>query len=479
MRLRSRFSILTVVLLLFVIVRTGFAQDNAPVILQSLNNLLALDSDSGITTPLTDFVSPAGAGFATISPDGTAIVYIIVPPNVVETLQRVGGIGGGALPSDIWQIDIASGIASPVATQPADASFFVDGVPDKGIARSLPTWSPDGTRMAWTEMLYPEDINQLIVYDLTTGESAIVVDNIPPSAGVPAPPDIRWGEPGILVRWTQFIDGGFMQDQLLLYAPDGTPLSTIPIGTQSQFPLTYIWLYDVNTPVIGVLFNDLRWITIDPLSGTIQALDGTLELYSLLAGGASMRVRLIEWSESDYTWGIYTAGEQEIGRFSQNVFNPDAFSIAPDGSAVAVAPSMLDANVLPDTVFIYRENGDINGYPIGERGHYNVAQVVWGPTAWLVSRSGDVSAPLSCNALPPRLAVGGRGQVLPGEPNNLRSTPSLAGRVLGIIPGGMQFLVNGGPECGDGFTWWLVDYNGVVGWTAEGDGTEYWVEPAS
>ena len=30
---------------------------------------------------------------------------------------------------------------------------------------------------------------------------------------------------------------------------------------------------------------------------------------------------------------------------------------------------------------------------------------------------------------------------------------------------------------GDGFSWWLVNYNGIVGWTAEGQGAEYWLRP--
>ncbi|MCL4251044.1 MAG: SH3 domain-containing protein [Anaerolineae bacterium] len=480
MRFRSAFSFLIVSLILCLTVGTGHAQDDAPVIIQSLNNLIAVNPNSGGVIALTDFTAPAGASFAAISPDARFIAYNIIPPNVVETLNRVGGVGGGALPSDIWMLEIATGSATPIATQPPDASFLVDGVPDKGIARALPTWSPDGDALAWSELSYPGGAEQLMVYDLASGESAVVVDSIPPSVGVPVPPDVRWGEPGILVRSTQFIDGGgFMQDQLLLYAPDGTPLTSLPIGTQSQFPLAYIWLYDVNTPVIGVLFNDLRWITIEPMSGSIQALDGTPELYGLRAGGASLRVRLVEWSQDAYTWGIYTPADQEIGRFSQSVFNPDAFSISPDGSAVAVVPSMIEAGVLPDTLFIYRANGDIRGYPIGERGGYNIAQVVWGPTAWLLYRAGDNgSEPVACNALTPRLFVGGQGRVLPGDPNNLRSVPGITGRVQGIIPGGAVFSVIGGPECGDGFTWWLINYNGITGWTAEGDGIDYWVEPA-
>lgn len=38
---------------------------------------------------------------------------------------------------------------------------------------------------------------------------------------------------------------------------------------------------------------------------------------------------------------------------------------------------------------------------------------------------------------------------------------------------------SGGPQCGtDGRWWWYVDYNGLIGWTAEGEGyNNYWLEP--
>jgi hypothetical protein len=29
----------------------------------------------------------------------------------------------------------------------------------------------------------------------------------------------------------------------------------------------------------------------------------------------------------------------------------------------------------------------------------------------------------------------------------------------------------------NGLTWWQVDYNDTVGWTAEGQGNTYWLEP--
>ncbi|MBN1678914.1 MAG: SH3 domain-containing protein [Anaerolineae bacterium] len=76
-----------------------------------------------------------------------------------------------------------------------------------------------------------------------------------------------------------------------------------------------------------------------------------------------------------------------------------------------------------------------------------------------------------------RLAVGGQGRVTPGLPNKLRNVPSLSGGTIGSIPGEGVFSVVGGPRCADGFTWWQVTYNGITGWTASGDSSEYWIEP--
>jgi hypothetical protein len=91
--------------------------------------------------------------------------------------------------------------------------------------------------------------------------------------------------------------------------------------------------------------------------------------------------------------------------------------------------------------------------------------------------------PPAC-VLPNRLVVYGWGRVLPGTPNVLRSAPGTQATgadsvVIGSIPGGGVFSVLGGPSCGtDGRWWWYVNYNGAIGWTAEGEGyNSYWVEP--
>jgi hypothetical protein len=79
--------------------------------------------------------------------------------------------------------------------------------------------------------------------------------------------------------------------------------------------------------------------------------------------------------------------------------------------------------------------------------------------------------------LPSRLVVGQRGRVLPGDANNVRAMPTSEAERLGMIAGGGEFAVLEGPTCGNNGAWWRVDHNGLIGWTLEGQGSSYWLEP--
>lgn len=80
--------------------------------------------------------------------------------------------------------------------------------------------------------------------------------------------------------------------------------------------------------------------------------------------------------------------------------------------------------------------------------------------------------------MPSRLVIGEMGRVLPGDANNVRDAASTSGVLLGKIPGEGEFIVVDGPECDPaGRAWWQVDYDGLVGWTVEGQGDEYYLEP--
>ncbi|MEZ4668595.1 MAG: SH3 domain-containing protein [Anaerolineae bacterium] len=77
-----------------------------------------------------------------------------------------------------------------------------------------------------------------------------------------------------------------------------------------------------------------------------------------------------------------------------------------------------------------------------------------------------------------RLFIGQEGRVVAGlGANNLRDNPTKAGKVVTQIPELGTFSVLDGPIDAEGLNWWKVDFNGHIGWTAEGDNSEYWVEP--
>ncbi len=84
--------------------------------------------------------------------------------------------------------------------------------------------------------------------------------------------------------------------------------------------------------------------------------------------------------------------------------------------------------------------------------------------------------------LPFTLQIGEQGIILPGDPNNLNSKPArpsldASSIKVGSIPAGGVFTVLDGPICNHDIAWWYVDYNGVQGWTGEGQGNVYWAGP--
>lgn len=82
--------------------------------------------------------------------------------------------------------------------------------------------------------------------------------------------------------------------------------------------------------------------------------------------------------------------------------------------------------------------------------------------------------------LPPRLVIGTQARVSEGGlPNLVRDQPGASGRLLGQIEPGSAFNVLDGPRCSllDKIVWWQVNFNGLIGWTAEGLDGEYWLEP--
>lgn len=126
----------------------------------------------------------------------------------------------------------------------------------------------------------------------------------------------------------------------------------------------------------------------------------------------------------------------------------------------------------------YRDNARIEDLRIEEDGIYRL--ILRGDSG--ADIEGDYSVGITdmetCpNELAPRILVGDFARVtLGGLKNNIRINAMTDSSRVAQIPQGDVFVVLQGPRCSDGFTWYRVDYDGAVGWTAEADDDEYWLE---
>jgi hypothetical protein len=79
------------------------------------------------------------------------------------------------------------------------------------------------------------------------------------------------------------------------------------------------------------------------------------------------------------------------------------------------------------------------------------------------------------------LRVGDKAMVSlnPPLPNNVRDQAGASGKFLFAIQPGETVDIVEGPGCTSGWVWWLIKTkDGRSGWTAEGDGKDYWLVPA-
>jgi len=89
--------------------------------------------------------------------------------------------------------------------------------------------------------------------------------------------------------------------------------------------------------------------------------------------------------------------------------------------------------------------------------------------------------PFCEGTLPSILAIGSVAQIANTDGIALRVRDVAGGNVLTEVNEGTEFVVVGGPECLNGYTWWQIQVDGadgtpIVGWSAEGDDEDYWVE---
>ncbi|MBN1286789.1 MAG: PD40 domain-containing protein [Anaerolineae bacterium] len=405
-----------------------------------------------------------------ISPDGRYFAYNSWSSIFVEAGNPF--VAGDDPPSNIWIGDLETGDFTRVSEQPADAGL-ISNREVSAILRSTPAWSPDGRRLVWSEVELPDYTYRIAGYDLDAGTTQVLVSSVPApfnDAGVRTIP-VWWGPGGIVtqvIRFTEF-SLGEPDNELWLFDGDGGLQSVVNLGAPYIYP--FGWTTYNGKDYMGVFnYQNLKIGLVDPVGGTVRYVEGRPALRSRAnpLNALSVEVR----HNSDDAWDVTAAWQAPWQETPLDVDYDLAWQhkIAPSPAAQAVA-------YIAEALYI-RRPGDTIKVPgtegiAGER----EAGVAWGAVSWAVAGAG-----VACPGAPPaRLVVGMEARVVPNPaPNVIRSEPnrtSSSSAVIGQISGGETFTVLDGPRCADGLAWWLVDYQGTTGWTAEGEGDEYWLEP--
>jgi hypothetical protein len=257
-----------------------------------------------------------------LSPNARFVVYGSDARRAVETCKQRDDCGDVSLPSNIWLRDLTTNRSSRIADQPK-------GDPIKrGIQRSRPTWSPDGTRIAWTELQGSR--YRLAVYSLASGSTTFrrLYVSLPgsgedESTDVFVPDPIIWGEVGIVLPVSNR-PGGSQYASALLLEPNG-------VFRRLIFPHEIGgWLVFARENDRTVLAGHDADFLLDPITGTSSELNGQLESF---VPGATNGLSVLASTDG---CELLRAGSlvKPLPNSNSKLFGCDT-AIAPDGSSVA------------------------------------------------------------------------------------------------------------------------------------------------
>ncbi|MEO1290533.1 MAG: SH3 domain-containing protein [Chloroflexota bacterium] len=410
------------------------------------------------------------------SPDGTQFLIPTFPSIVSEAFTVFGSFGDVQYSPNIWLCDTTTDSLERIISQEGGDEPFDDELPPIDIVRGQIVWSPDGSQLAWTELSFEDDTQSVVKLDLETGDEADFIIDVP-LAPFPAPAEVvAWVDEGLVLWVSEFDEETFFNiETLTLVDMDSESIiASYEILNGGESDDFYTQRELVLTPdgaKYALDFEQAGWVLIDVTTGESEPLSGHLAMANPM-NPDSLEVQYEIDFEFNYNWQVTNSDTMADEFFA---YPPQRIALSPDGTQIAYADSTLHIlNSDGSEIDVSNSDGFADDF---------AATIIWGqdPLIFVDLAETELAPPTMCEGAPPiQVIAGDSARVISATiPNRIRSEASTSGDIVGLIPAGDEFIVRDGPTCAEGYTWFLIDYRGTVGWTVEGRGNQYFIEPIS
>jgi Tol biopolymer transport system component len=292
-----------------------------------------------------------------------------------------------------------------------------------------PSWSPDGTKIVFT-LTYPDN-SDIYVMHADGSEQTRLTNNDTFNSG-PA-----WSPHGTKIAYESMEKNNHRAtEEIYVMNADG----------RNPFQLTHNDVQDFSP----------AWSP-----------DGTKIAYSTTLSHLS----------AEYNPDIYVMsydGSNPI-RLTSNRTHEGGPSWSSDGSKIAYTSCLAKTEV--NICDLYIMNADGSDQTQITDLHSDLVGPVWSP-----SLQNAITPNPDCTSGWSRLKVGDQAEVSKETttPNRVRAGPKTSDEIVTLLDPGTVIEVIEGPVCAGGLVFWRVEHTSIpgrMGWTAEGDGNEYWLEP--
>lgn len=403
------------------------------------------------------------------SPDGLRFIIVTRPKIIQQALVAMGSLGDIAYGNNLWLCDTTTDTVKRILIQPNADNNFTGNLPSSEEVESNPAWSPDGTKLAWTKLVYSGESQSVVLYDIATDSTQEMPVVLPP-APFPAPPELVWNDAGIFLSVFTLDETTYLNVESL-YAFDaasgtiGNGITVYKGGENDDYISERVYVHQGNSIALALRYYNSGWKLLDLTTGEQTSLATLPELYNpSLPDSVALQMDID--TNSNIQWAIAN---------SSNPFKLPAYpfkrvALAPDGTGFAYADSVLHIWRNGQIMDIANSDGFADDL---------LATVLWLPKSWRVpsaENAPSTATPVNCEGAPQsRLVLG--ADAITTINLNVRDSPSTSGEKLGeFLPDQIVSVVNG-PECADGYAWYFVQANGLMGWVAEGTGDSYFIAP--